>query len=44
MVRIRENAESIALYRGEADEERRLRSAFGRIYATWWDLMSYTKR
>ena len=26
MVRIRENAESIALYRGEPDEERRLRS------------------
>jgi putative ATP-binding cassette transporter len=44
MVRIRENAESIALYRGEADEERRLRSAFGRIYDTWWDLMRYTKR
>ena len=44
MVRIRENSESIALYRGEADEERRLRSAFGRIYDTWWDLMRYTKR
>ena len=27
MMRIRENAESIALYRGEQDEERRLRSA-----------------
>ena len=44
MVRIRENAESIALYRGETDEERRLRSAFGRIYDTWWDLMRYNKR
>jgi putative ATP-binding cassette transporter len=44
MVRIRENSESIALYRGETDEERRLRSAFGRIYDTWWDLMRYTKR
>jgi putative ATP-binding cassette transporter len=44
MVRIRENAESIALYRGEADEERRLRGAFGSIYATWWDFMKYTKR
>ena len=32
MTRIRENAESIALYRGEEDEERRLRGAFGRIY------------
>ena len=44
MVRIRENAESIALYRGEPAEERNLRGAFGRIYATWWDFMKYTKR
>ena len=44
MTRIRENAESIALYRGEADEERSLRAAFGRIYATWLDFMKYTKR
>ncbi len=44
MVRIRENAESIALYRGEADEERRLRSAFKRIFDTWWDFMTYSKR
>ena len=44
MTRIRENAESIALYRGEADEARGLRGAFGRIYDTWWDYMKYTKR
>ena len=44
MVRIRENAESIALYRGEQDEQRRLRSAFARIIDTWWDLMKYNKR
>jgi putative ATP-binding cassette transporter len=44
MVRIRENAESIALYRGEADEERSLRGAFARIYDTWWGFMTYTKR
>jgi vitamin B12/bleomycin/antimicrobial peptide transport system ATP-binding/permease protein len=44
MVRIRENAESIALYRGEPDEERRLNSAFSRIYGVWWELMTYTKR
>jgi putative ATP-binding cassette transporter len=44
MVRIRENAESIALYRGEPDEERRLRSAFARIFETWWSLMTYNKR
>lgn len=44
MVRIRENAESIALYRGEPDEERNLRGAFARIYTTWWGFMKYTKR
>jgi vitamin B12/bleomycin/antimicrobial peptide transport system ATP-binding/permease protein len=44
MTRIRENAESVALYAGEPDEERRLGSAFGRVYATWWDYMKYNKR
>ena len=44
MVRIRENAESIALYRGEPDEERSLRSAFASIYDTWWAFMTYNKR
>ena len=44
MVRVRENAESIALYRGEPDEERRLAGAFGRILGIWWDFMRYTKR
>jgi putative ATP-binding cassette transporter len=44
MVRIRENAESIALYRGEPDEERRLGGAFGHIYDTWWLYMKHLKR
>jgi putative ATP-binding cassette transporter len=44
MVRIRENAESIALYHGEPMEERRLRGAFTRIFATWWAYMRYNKR
>ena len=44
MVRIRENAESIALYHGEPVEERRLRGAFSRIFATWWAYMKYNKR
>lgn len=44
MTRIRENAESIALYGGEPDETRRLRGAFERIYDTWWDYMKYNKR
>ncbi len=44
MVRIRENAESIALYHGEPDEARRLGGAFGQIFQTWWDYMRYNKR
>ncbi|HWB47326.1 MAG TPA: ABC transporter ATP-binding protein/permease [Hyphomicrobiaceae bacterium] len=44
MVRVRENSESIALYGGETDEERRLGNAFTRIYDTWWKYMTYTKR
>ena len=44
MTRIRENAESIALYKGEANETARLQSALVRINDTWWDLMHYTKR
>lgn len=44
MVRVRENAESIALYRGEPDEGRRLDGAFARIYAVWWQYMVYNKR
>ena len=44
MTRIRENAESIALYNGERDEARRLDSAFGLVYATWWEFMKFTKR
>jgi putative ATP-binding cassette transporter len=44
MVRIRENAESIALYHGEPVEARRLNGAFTRIFATWWAYMKYNKR
>ncbi len=44
MVRVRENAESIALYRGEPDEKRRLDGAFGRIFDVWWEFMRYNKR
>ena len=44
MVRVRENAESIALYRGEPDEGRRLQGSFARIYAVWWQYMVYNKR
>lgn len=44
MTRVRENAESIALYNGETDEGRRLTGAFGSIYDTFWEYMRYSKR
>jgi len=44
MTRIRENAESIALYRGEREEGRGLEAAFARVYGIWWANMKYTKR
>ncbi len=44
MTRVRENAESIALYGGEANERGRLDQALGRIYDTWWSLMRFNRR
>ena len=44
MIRIRENAESVALYGGEADEQERLKASFGHIWRTWWRLMKAQKR
>jgi putative ATP-binding cassette transporter len=44
LIRIRENAESVALYRGEAQEHAYLDSRFDRIRANWWDIMRTTKR
>src|SRR3712207_2762635 len=38
LVRVRENSEGVALIRGEADEERGLRSAFARVSAVMVDL------
>jgi vitamin B12/bleomycin/antimicrobial peptide transport system ATP-binding/permease protein len=44
LVRIRENAEGIALYRGESFEDAQLQTRFERIRANWWALMNATKR
>ena len=44
LVRLRENAEGVALYRGERPEEDHLRGRFGAIQSNWWSLMQYTKR
>lgn len=44
LIRIRENAESVALYRGEPQEHAQLLGRFERIRANWWAIMRTTKR
>jgi putative ATP-binding cassette transporter len=43
LVRIRENMESIALYRGEAEERVTLRQRFGEVISNWRQIMNRTK-
>ena len=44
LVRLRENAEGVALYRGEPEEMRSLRERFAGIVANWWAIMRRQKR
>src|ERR671925_1807397 len=44
LVRFRENAEGVALYRGEPDELRGFRERFGAVVRNWWDIMRRQKR
>ena len=44
LVRLRENAEGVALYRGETPEREGLLTRFERIRGNWWELMRFTKR
>ncbi|QLG95234.1 ABC transporter ATP-binding protein/permease [Pseudomonas yamanorum] len=44
MVRVRENAESIALYNGEPNENQRLSTRFGKVWLNFWDIMKVSKR
>ncbi|QQX59789.1 ABC transporter ATP-binding protein/permease [Pseudomonas chlororaphis] len=44
MVRVRENAESIALYDGEPNENKRLSTRFGMVWHNFWDIMKVSKR
>jgi putative ATP-binding cassette transporter len=44
LVRLRENAEGVALYRGEADERERLSERFGRVLGNWYAIMRLNKR
>ena len=43
LVRVRENAEGVALYRGESSESESLLTRFERIRANWWEIIRYTK-
>jgi putative ATP-binding cassette transporter len=43
LVRLRENAEGVAMYRGEGVERRDLNGRIDRIYANWRQVMRYTK-
>ena len=43
LVRIRENAEGVALYRGESDEAARLSDRFDRVIGNWFDIMRLRK-
>ena len=44
LVRVRENAEGIALYRGESDEAHRLRHRFQFVWQNWWEIMRRQKK
>ena len=43
LVRVRENMESIALYRGEEEEGVTLRDRFGAVIDNWYQIMRRTK-
>jgi putative ATP-binding cassette transporter len=44
LVRLRENSEGIALYRGEPEELGGLRQRFGAVIGNWWALMMKQKQ
>lgn len=44
LIRIRENAEAVALYGGEAEEQTQLTGRFSHIRENWWAIMKTTKR
>ncbi|HET7596053.1 MAG TPA: ABC transporter ATP-binding protein/permease [Burkholderiales bacterium] len=44
LVRFRENAEGVALYRGEGEEKRNFVGRFGEVMANWWQLMQRRKK
>jgi putative ATP-binding cassette transporter len=43
LIRVRENAEAVALYRGETQEKKQLDGRFQKIKENWWGIMRTTK-
>jgi putative ATP-binding cassette transporter len=43
-MRLRETAEGVALYRGEADEAHRLSERFSHVLHNWWEIMRRRKK
>ena len=44
LVRLRENSEGVALYRGEKEELGNFRARFASVIANWWDIMRKRKQ
>lgn len=44
LIRLRENAEGVALYHGERGETQELRGRFGALMTNWWGIMSRQKK
>jgi vitamin B12/bleomycin/antimicrobial peptide transport system ATP-binding/permease protein len=44
LVRVRDNAEAIALYQAEVPETHNMRERFSHVAANWWQLMKHQKR
>ena len=44
LVRLRENSEGVALYRGEAGESASFRARFANVVANWWGIMKKQKQ
>jgi len=44
LVRLRENSEGVALYRGETEEVENFRTRFGNVITNWWGIMRKQKQ
>ncbi|SEP13813.1 ABC transporter ATP-binding protein/permease [Propionispora vibrioides] len=44
LMRLRENSESVALYKGQKEEEKNFLARFQRVFGNYWQLMNLNKR